>query len=115
MWWAKILEILRAVYDGASSLNVTLTTPPAAGGVGQANFTVHSTQGALSGTNARGFLLFNNSSGGQTIYFGDTGLSASTGFPLRAGDAIDRPTWQDLSVVFALASADGADLRAVPL
>lgn len=91
------------------------TAPAAASTVGALNFTVDDTEAALSGTNARGFILFNNSSGGQVIYFGDTGLSTSTGFPLRPGDAIDRPTWQDLSVVFALASADGADLRVMPL
>lgn len=103
--------------DPENPIPTTATAPAAATSVGAlAPFTVDSSEAALSGTSNTGFTLVNTSTGGQSIRLGDVGVAMTgPGLTLDPGDSIDRERWQDLSIVHAVASADGATLEACPL
>lgn len=109
MWWQKIVDLLEAL---------TAVAPTPRTSVVPLTFAVGTSEAALSGTSASGFTLLNASTGAQVIYLGDAGVVATANtarFVLVAGASIDRASWQDLSIVHAVASASGAELLAVPL
>lgn len=103
---------------GAGLVRSVPQPPLAATVCGGRGIDVGATEAALSGTSPTGFTLLNASTAGQTICLSDAGVTtsgASRGFPLAPGAAIDRPSWQDLSLIHAIATAAGADLRVMPL
>jgi len=64
-----------------------------------------------------GFFAYNNnnnSSSGE-IYWGDSSVSPSTGFPIPVGAVVEIPVVQDLDVYFIAASGEYADLRILEL
>lgn len=116
----QFLEAATPLSDGASCAPLLdrerrLVTSPGlpaiAGDVLAAAASVGTSAAALSGSYPSGVTILNVSTGGQTVYLGPAGVTTSSGFPLEPGASVARGRWQDLSVVFAVASGAGAELR----
>ncbi len=103
---------------GTTTQPVSVANPTAASVVRAGAWTVAVTAAELTGSFPRGGSFINVSTSGQTIFFGPSGVTttgATKGFPLAPGASIDRRTWQDLTIVFAIADAAGASLSGLEL
>lgn len=73
---------------------------------------------SLTGGNSRiGFYAYNNNSNSSSgeVYWGDSLVSPSTGFPIPVGAVVEIPVVQDLDVYFIASSGEYADLRVLEL
>jgi hypothetical protein len=75
------------------------------------------TSSLTTGYSRIGFYAYNNnvSSSSGEIYWGDSTVSASNGFPIPIGAVIEIPVVADLDVYFIASSGETADLRVLEL